>query len=135
MKNIKVLFLIVVALGLADAVYLTYIHYANVPPYCPNTGIINCVKVTTSALSEIMGVPIAVLGLVWFALMGMLAVLGVNDAMTNIWSMIGAAAVVYSTTGMWLVKAICIWCTAMDVMIVLILALVVFKRDAIFKRG
>ena len=105
------------------------------PPYCPNTGIINCVKVTTSALSEIMGVPIAVLGLVWFALMGMLAVLGVNDAMTNIWSMIGAAAVVYSTTGMWLVKAICIWCTAMDIMIVIVLALVVFKRDVVFKKG
>ena len=135
MKNLKLLFLLIILLGLADTVYLTYVHYANVPPYCPDSGIINCVKVTTSALSAIMGVPIAVLGLIWFIMIGVFALLGVNDIMANIWSMIGAAAVIYSTTGMFLIKAICVYCTALDIMIIAILALIVLKRDVVLKKG
>ena len=41
-------------------------HYTNLPLYCPEGGVVNCVQVTTSVLSVVAGIPIAVAGLVWF---------------------------------------------------------------------
>lgn len=120
---------------MADALYLTAAHYANIAPYCPDKGIINCTKVTTSVFSMIDGVPIALLGLTWFALMAALALFRVDDALTNIWSMLGGAGVIYSTTGMWILKAICIWCTVMDILIVATLLLILFRRNRIFVKG
>jgi uncharacterized membrane protein len=56
--------------GLGVASYLTYAHYATgVRLACPDTGIVNCFKVTTSKYSKILGIPVAVLGLVYFAFM------------------------------------------------------------------
>ena len=58
---------ILVLLGVAAASYLTYSHYsASTLAACPNTGLINCQKVTSSAQSKILGIPVAVLGLAYF---------------------------------------------------------------------
>ena len=59
-------------LGLADAAYLTAEHFQGSIPSCPATGVINCAKVTTSPESYVLHIPVAVLGLVFFA--GMVAV-------------------------------------------------------------
>lgn len=57
-------------LGLAVASYLTYAHYnAHVTLACPDHGFINCAKVTSSKYSKILGIPVAVLGLAFFASM------------------------------------------------------------------
>lgn len=41
-------------------------HYSDpVALACPDTGIVNCTLVTTSSWSVVLGVPLAVLGLVW----------------------------------------------------------------------
>jgi uncharacterized membrane protein len=54
-------------LGIADGTYLTIAHYTTkVVLDCPDTGFINCAKVTTSQYSEIHGVPVALLGLLFF---------------------------------------------------------------------
>lgn len=59
--------------GLAIAGYLTYAHYDSASVLaCPDRGIVNCAKVTTSSWSTIGGVPVAVLGLVYFAVMTVL---------------------------------------------------------------
>lgn len=56
-------------LGLAVAAWLTYAHYTTPAALaCPDTGIVNCAKVTTSSYSVVLGVPVAVAGLAWFAL-------------------------------------------------------------------
>lgn len=56
--------------GLAVASYLTVAHYATgVSLACPDTGLINCAKVTSSSFSKILGIPVAVLGLAFFAFM------------------------------------------------------------------
>ena len=58
---------ILVLLGVAVASYLTYSHYsASTLAACPDTGLINCQKVTSSAQSKILGIPVAVLGLAYF---------------------------------------------------------------------
>lgn len=53
--------------GLALATYLTIGHYESKTFLaCPDTGLINCEKVTTSAQSYVLGIPVAVLGLANF---------------------------------------------------------------------
>jgi uncharacterized membrane protein len=62
--------LIICALGLADAAYLTYAHYTSARSLaCSTKGFIDCAAVTTSTNSHIFGIPVAVLGLVYFAFM------------------------------------------------------------------
>ena len=57
-----------VAVGVAS--YLTVTHYTDPAALaCPDTGIVNCTLVTTSSWSVVLGVPLAVLGLVWAVVM------------------------------------------------------------------
>ncbi len=121
--------------GLAIAAYLTYDHFSGSAPLsCPDTGIVNCLKVTTSSYSVIFGVPVAVLGLVFFAVMAVFQ-------LPRMWASpdrrIGGArlawAVIGTGTALWLVYAelfrinnICLYCTAVHV-----LTLMVFATTAI----
>jgi len=57
---------VICLLALADAAYLTYIHYANPTGLaCSTSGFINCTAVTTSIYSHPFGIPVATAGLVW----------------------------------------------------------------------
>lgn len=61
--------LAIVGLGLST--YLTYVHYAEPRALsCPDTGVINCTKVTTSPESMLFGaIPVALAGALYFLLM------------------------------------------------------------------
>lgn len=54
--------------GLGVAGYLSYVHFTTPTQLsCPDTGLINCTKVTTSSESMLFGViPVAVAGLAYF---------------------------------------------------------------------
>ena len=110
------------AVGIAS--YLTVTHYSDPAALaCPDTGIVNCTLVTTSSWSVMLGVPLAVLGLVWAVVMTALTVpwawrsagpwvdrarLAVSGA--------GAAMVLYLVyVELFRIGAICLWCTAMHV--------------------
>jgi uncharacterized membrane protein len=59
--------LVICVLGIATASYLTYAHYSDASVLaCSDKGAINCAKVTTSAESHFLGMPVAVLGLAFF---------------------------------------------------------------------
>ena len=57
--------------GLGLSSYLTYVHFTDPKQLsCPDTGVVNCLKVTTSSQSEIFGhIPVAVTGLAYYAVM------------------------------------------------------------------
>lgn len=57
--------------GLGISLYLTVAHYTtSMTLACPDTGVVNCEKVTTSPQSVIFGVfPVAVLGLAFYVFM------------------------------------------------------------------
>lgn len=59
-----VFFLIVAILGFADAGYLTFEHYQGVIPPCSVTG--GCEKVLTSSYSVIFGVPVSLMGAIYY---------------------------------------------------------------------
>lgn len=109
----------VIGFGLAG--YLTFEHFTSSSSLsCPaGGGIINCFKVTTSIYSEILGVPVAVLGLVFFAVMIGLQLPRTwrSDLRALTWARV-AWSVVGVGTACWLIyaelfklDAICMWCT------------------------
>jgi len=108
------------AAGSAVAAYLTLAHYnSGTQLSCPNTGAINCAKVTTSEQSALLGVPVAVLGLLFF--LGMLVL-----SSPPLWRQparpIRLLRLAAAGTGvlmvlwlifaeLFLINAICLWCS------------------------
>jgi uncharacterized membrane protein len=121
--------------GLGVSTYLTIAHYgSSVTLACPNTGAINCEKVTTSPQSVIFGIPVAVLGLVFFA-----AMLSLNTSrawgradllprMTRIGVAVGGVGFAFYLiyTELFTIHAICLWCTSAHLLAFLLFGLVVF---------
>jgi len=61
--------IIIGLLGLADSGYLTYSHYAQTVLPCPTVQSVNtCQVVATSVYSNILGVPLALIGLGFYAI-------------------------------------------------------------------
>jgi uncharacterized membrane protein len=106
--------------GLAASAYLTIEHYSSSPSYaCPTTASIDCIKVTTSSYSELFGIPVALLGLLFFLGLTPLC-LPVAWRMTSVWPArlrltsitLGVAFVVYLVWAeLFRIEAICLWCT------------------------
>src|SRR3972149_850565 len=53
--------------GIGIMSYLTYIHYSQSKSFCDISQEVSCDVVTTSIYSEIFGIPVSVLGLLFFA--------------------------------------------------------------------
>jgi uncharacterized membrane protein len=122
--------LAVSVLGLAVSAYLTAEHFtSSLTLACPESATINCAKVTTSKWSQVAGIPVAVLGLVFFVVMVALYVMpsGRWAALPAI--RVGAAAVgiLSALYLVWVelfrVDAICLWCTAVHVCTLVLFAL------------
>ena len=112
--------------GLGLSAYLTYEHYTGSTSLtCPANphSVINCLKVTTSPWSVQWGIPVAVLGLVFFATMLPLQspwawrAQSLPLRLTRIgWSIVGlvsAFRLLYFE--LYRVYAICEWCTAVHI--------------------
>jgi uncharacterized membrane protein len=125
--------LILCVLGLGVSAYLTYAHYTSAAVLaCPENATINCAKVTTSIYSHILGIPVAVLGLVFFV--GMIP-LQLPAAWRSRWWPIRYGRLAASVIGvgmiLWLVyaelfklDAICLYCTSVHVLTFLLFAVI-----------
>lgn len=124
-----------VVLALAGAgvsFYLTIAHYTtSVVLACPENSIVNCAKVTTSLYSKVFGVPLALLGLLFFIAMVPVQ-LPIFWQMTQKWLIWGRLAFAGSGVLMifWLIyvelfklNAICLYCTAVHVITIALFAL------------
>jgi uncharacterized membrane protein len=97
------------AMGLAISVYLTYVHYAGIEPVC--SSISNCERVQTSEYADLMGVPVAVLGIVGYA--AILVSLRMRVDVTALLSYLALAFSAYLTWAeVFKIDAICQWCVA-----------------------
>ena len=106
--------------GIGASGYLTYSHYADSPAECAGVG--SCDLVQTSEYADILGVPVALLGLGFFVSLAALAlarlVLGGERlpwAQPAAFSMAlaGLAFVTYLTyIELFVLEAICPWCVA-----------------------
>jgi uncharacterized membrane protein len=119
--------------GLAVAVYLTVEHYTAAKTLaCPETAVLNCQKVTTSAQSVVLGVPVALLGLLFFiALVPLCLPVAWRSAHRAVrwgrvlFALIGVCFVVYLIYAeLFVLDAICLWCTAVHVITVALFAVI-----------
>jgi uncharacterized membrane protein len=97
---------------------------------CPATSVLNCARVTTSPSASLFGIPVALLGLVFFAAMLVLCLprawrdprlarLRLGLAGT------GVAFVIYLVYAeLFLVNAICLWCTVVHAIAVALFAVI-----------
>ena len=125
--------LLLAVLGIPVSAYLTVEHYSSSSSLaCPETGVVNCLKVTTSSYAELLGVPVALLGLLFFVGTAALC-LPVAWTSTRAWVhrarlaavTAGAVFVLYLVwVELFRVDAICLWCTAVHVLAVALFAVV-----------
>ena len=125
--------------AVAISSYLTVAHYTDPTALaCPDTGIVNCALVTTSSWSVVLGVPLAVVGLVWAVVMTGLTVPWAwrstapwVDAARMLASGAGAAMVLYLVyVELFRIGAVCLWCTAMHVVAVCLFGVILAGRAA-----
>jgi uncharacterized membrane protein len=120
--------------GIGVAGYLTAAHYTTAKILaCSGHGIVNCDAVTTSPQSMIFGIPVAVLGLLFFV--GALPfMLPVAWRSANPWvhrarlggAVVGVGMVAYLVyTELFTIGNICLYCTAVHVLTVLLFVAVV----------
>jgi uncharacterized membrane protein len=113
--------------GLGLSIYLTIAHYnEKVVLACPETGVINCAKVTTSSYSMLLGVPLPLLGLLFFVAM-LVAQTPWSWRQTNRWfrrarlafSASGIAMILYLIyVELFKLNAICLFCTGVHLLTV-----------------
>ena len=94
-------------LGLAISIYLTWVHYAGIEPVC--TGISDCERVQTSEYADLVGIPVAVLGIAGYA-----AILVSLRMRVDVTALLAYLAVAFSAYLTWAelfqIDAICQWC-------------------------
>jgi uncharacterized membrane protein len=106
--------------GIATSSYLTYSHYADQAAVCAGVG--SCEFVQSSEYSKLAGVPVALLGLLFFASLASLSVarlarlpmaLDWGQQAAFAMTLGGVAFVSYLTyVELFVIDAICIWCVA-----------------------
>ena len=125
--------LVAVVVGLASATYLTVEHFnSSVTLACPDTGAINCAKVTSSKWSHFAGIPVSVLGLVFFVGMGVLLLPALwrirqLDIVRLLGAIVGVVGVIYLVWAeLFKLRAICLYCTAVHVCTLIIFGCVLW---------
>ena len=107
-------------LGLGISIYLTWVHYAGIKPVC--TGISDCERVQTSDYAELVGITVAVLGIVGYG-----AILASLRTRVEVTAMLSYLALAFSAYLTWAevfkIEAICQWCVGSAVITLVIAVL------------
>ncbi|GAA2469451.1 vitamin K epoxide reductase family protein [Terrabacter carboxydivorans] len=123
--------------GLLVSAYLTFEHFtANATLACSIGGVVDCAKVTSSAWSTFMGIPVALLGLVFFVVTLGLCLPSVwrrperwLDLARLGWLTVGLGMVLYLVWAeLYRIHSICLWCTAVHVVTFLLWIVVLFGQ-------
>ena len=138
------LLLILSLLGVGITIYLTSVHYENVPLVCSESGLINCARVISSSYSVVPGttLPITIPGFGWcvvsasLAIAGLFATTGSGQRRIRIaqfaWALSGLLVVLYLVyVEIVRLHTICIWCTALHVLILLLFLITLVQLQSL----
>jgi uncharacterized membrane protein len=111
--------------GFGIMAYLTYIHFARATSFCDISETVSCDVVTTSIYSEIFGLPVSILGLGYFGLTFVLAVVQRTKAFYQLIFFLTLFVLMPSlyltATEMFIIKAFCPLCETSKALMVAIL--------------
>jgi uncharacterized membrane protein len=138
------LLLMLSLLGVGITIYLTSVHYENVPLVCSESGLINCARVLSSSYSVVPGttLPITVPGFGWcvvsatFAIAGLISTTGLWQRRIRIaqfaWALSGLLVVLYLVYAEIVrLHTICAWCTALHVLILLLFLITLVQLQSL----
>ncbi len=115
--------------GVLISAYLAYTKLAHGEPFCAGLG--SCAQVSSSPYSEVKGVPVAVLGMGFYAVLAGLGVLRIRGVGGN-WAPLALfglslGGVLYSAyltyLELYVIRAVCLWCVASAAVVIAILGL------------
>jgi len=115
-------------LGLGISGYLTWYSFITRTGVCTLTGYFGCSAVLTSAYSRIGGVPVALLGFVWFLVVASTSMLVVRDGKwlkyLLAWSVLGLLGIVgLEYVEIFVIRSICLECTSAHLLGIAVLVL------------
>jgi len=119
--------------GLGVSIYLTIEHFTRSTTLaCPATGIVNCQKVTESAQSSFLGVPVALLGALYFtAMVAVTLPAAWHSTIPALGRLrlglagVGVVFVLYLVYAeLFILDAICLWCTVIHVITIAIFGVI-----------
>jgi uncharacterized membrane protein len=128
-RVLRIIMLALTLIGLGLASYLTYVHYAGIKPAC--TAGESCTKVQTSVYSELAGVPVALMGLIGYALIltTLLAPQNENTRFATVAITLGgfgfSAYLTYRE--LFSIHAICEWCVASAIILTILMGLAIWR--------
>ncbi|MEK7848090.1 MAG: vitamin K epoxide reductase family protein [Chloroflexota bacterium] len=104
--------------GVAISGYLAYAKFAHADPFC--AGLTSCAQVAASPYAEVRGVPVALLGVAYYALLAGLGVLlwqgRGGDSLGLALFGVALAGTLYSAyltyVEFFVIHAVCLWCLA-----------------------
>lgn len=134
--NVLTYLIVFSIIGIGLSGYMTYTHY--IPEY---TGVCDalagpgaCSYVNTSEYSEILGIPVAILGIIWFIVLWVLSHLSKQkrkhiDELFS-WTVIGMVFVGYFIFAEIQLLTVCFYCTLVHIIVLLsfLLSLVLYKN-------
>ena len=120
----RTLALVLAGLGIVDGLYLSVDSIdAKIPLICPSGGIVNCGTVTGSSYSRFLGIPVALLGTLWFVTMFVLVYVdrpSLSLILPPLWIAGVAFAGYLIFTELFVLHAICPYCTLAHILAVLL---------------
>ena len=113
--------------GAGIASYLVVVKLSGASPVCPTGG---CATVERSKYSELVGIPVALFGLIAYAAM-FVSAMRRDELAAVAGAAIALAGVVYAAyllvVQLAVIDAVCAWCVASDVVLALLAALAVAR--------
>ena len=122
-------------IGLGISTYLTAAHYQDFSLACSTTGVIDCASVTHSGYSMVAGIPVSLLGVLWFgsiaacSLVTLRATARAHWLWTQVTLALGGLAFVLYLVYAELVQLhrICEWCTGVHLLTLTVFLLTVVR--------
>ncbi len=127
-RRIRIAIAALAVVGIAIAGYLTYVHYADLKPFCTGGG--SCERVQTSDQSDLVGIPVALLGLIGYVLiLASLIVPGDAGRFAGaVLALVGFGFSLYLTYAeIFIIEAICEWCVTSAVLMTVLAVLTCWR--------
>ena len=129
--------------GLGASIYLTITHFEPKALACVSNATFNCEKVTQSPQSEIFGIPVAILGLLFFVPM-LLACLPpawrTSDRRVHLarlaMAVTGVGMIIYLIIAeLFIIKAICLWCSSVHIATFILFVIIATSAPIVLAPG
>lgn len=113
-RRLQIAAVVLSLLGMAVAGYLTYVHYAGIEPVCQLSG--GCEKVQTSQWADFAGIPVALLGLIGYAVILLALLFLRGDLRKLVTAALSVGGFLFSAylqyRSIFSIEATCQWCLA-----------------------